>query len=224
MKKFSGIILSILLAVLSTSMLQAQEMGLGLGVKGGGTYSQFYTNQTGIYHYNDALGYTGGLFVPLAITEKLSIQPEALLSYRPFVASYYLDSKRYTLHSEYYFLDLPLVVSYKALEFLKVELGGSASYLLHDGRLRIEDETGLTQTPENLSHLDTTPTLAKPMDWNFAAVGGASYVFDFGLEVGGRVHYQFTKAYEYNRIAENVKPITYQVLLSYKLPFIDFQF
>jgi hypothetical protein len=224
MKKFSGIILSILLAVFTTSALKAQDMALGLGVKAGATYSQFYTGQSGLYHYNDAIGYTGGIFVPVSIMEGLSVQPEVLLSYRPFVASYYQDAKRYTLNTAYYFIDIPLLAQYQVLDFIKVELGASASYLLHGSNPRIEDETGLTQNPENLTHLNTVSTLAKPMDWNFAAVGGASYLFDFGLEVGARVAYQFTKAYEYNRISENVKPITYQVLVSYKLPFIDIQF
>lgn len=224
MKRFSGIILSILLTVFTTSALKAQDMALGLGVKAGATYSQFYTGRSDLYHYNDAIGYTGGIFVPVSIMEDLSVQSEVLLSYRPFAASYYQDAKRYTLHTAYYFIDIPLVAQYQVLDFLKVELGASASYLLYGSSPRIEDETGLTQYPETLSHQQTIPTLNKPVDWHFAALGGASYLFDFGLEVGGRVAYQFTKAYEYNRISENVKPITYQLLVSYKLPFIDIQF
>ena len=228
MKKISGIILSLLLAVLSTSMLQAQDIQLGVGVKGGATYSQFYASQTGQYHYNDAMGYTGGLYIPLAISiaglEGLSVQPEVLYSYRPFAASYYLESKRYTTKTEYHFMDIPLVVQYKMLDLIKVELGASASYLLDAGRITLEDENGhrLMQEPRPVTEPKTT--FEKPRDWTFAAIGGASYTFDFGLEVDGRVAYQFSEAYNYDRLAENVKPITYQLLVSYKLPFIDFQF
>jgi hypothetical protein len=224
MKKFSGIILSILLAVFTTSALKAQDMELGFGVKAGATYSQFYTGQSGLYHYNDAIGYTGGIFVPVSIMEGLSVQPEVLLSYRPFAASYYQDAKRYTLNTAYYFIDIPLLAQYQVLDFIKVELGASASYLLDAGRINMEDENGHRLISEPRPVTEPKTTFEKPKDWTFAAVGGASYVFDFGLEVGVRVQYQFTDAYNYDRISENVKPITYQVLVSYKLPFIDIQF
>lgn len=227
MKKFRGIIMSILISGLCASYTQAQDINVGLGVKAGATYSQYIKSSTlNQLYYKDAFGYTGGVFIPVGITEKISVQPELLITYRTFESSYYSDAKRYTLNNDYYFLDIPLVGRYQVIENVKAELGASASFLLNAGDITIEDERGyrLREIPELRDSDYVRPTYEQPRDWSFSALAGAYYQFNFGLEAGARVSYQFTEAYEYNRVSEKVYPLTYQLLVSYRIPYINFNF
>lgn len=212
-----------LLAVLNIKA-SAQQKTLELGVKGGATYTQVFQMVADQIYYKDKPGYSGGIFVPVTLGEKLNIQPEALINYRALEASFFSYDERFFMEADYFYLELPLLVRYKLLESLQLEAGASASYLINESSLRLTYKEGVAVNHPIESAPFTPNTFNKPHNWNYSAQLGAAYTFAFGVELNARVGYQFRESYDNIRVSERINPITYQLYVAYKLPFISIEF
>ena len=133
MKKSIIIITTIFASIASLSKAQDVDTRekFTFGAKAGVNRSNVYDAQGQNFKADAKMGFAGGVFVGIPIGKFLGIQPEALISQKGYQSSgtllgtSYLDSRTTT------YLDIPLQLQIKPVEFLTFLAGVQYSYLLH---------------------------------------------------------------------------------------------
>ena len=145
MKK-TAFLATALLATAAISSAQAQDIRFGL--RAGANYSNLSGNIKNEDTYNNKVGFLGGVMlnVPLLAEGLLSIQPEILYSQKgfenkPTEFSSVLGKQKREGNVNYNYIDVPLLLKFKALGFV-AEAGPQYSYLLSSN-----NETKTTTTP-----------------------------------------------------------------------------
>ena len=145
MKK-TAFLATALLATAAISSAQAQDIRFGL--RAGANYSNLSGNIKNEDTYNNKVGFLGGVMlnVPLLADDLLSIQPEILYSQKgfenkPMEFSSVLGKQKREGNVNYNYIDVPLLLKFKALGFV-AEAGPQYSYLLSSN-----NETKTTTTP-----------------------------------------------------------------------------
>ncbi|WKN44735.1 porin family protein [Tunicatimonas pelagia] len=124
MKKLT---LLLLFSLLASSSLLAQ---VSIGVKAGGALAGQTNEGVGLGEGEFAkLTYLGGFFASVPITENVSLQPEVLYSNKGSQSSGGSINLRYNLH----YLSIPIMLQYRVLDRVFVELGPEFGYLLGTG-------------------------------------------------------------------------------------------
>lgn len=130
----------IMIATIVTSMVgssKAQEAAidprgkLTFGLKAGVNRSNVYDATGQNFIANPKMGFAGGAFIGIPIGKYLGVQPEALISQKGYRATGTLLDNPYSDTRTTTYLDIPLQLQFKPLEFLTLLGGVQYSYLLH---------------------------------------------------------------------------------------------
>jgi len=102
-----------------------------LGLKVGLNRSNVYDEQGQDFKANAKMGFVGGAFVAIPIGKFLGVQPEALISQKGYKATGTLLGTSYSDTRTTTYLDIPLQLQLKPVDFITLLAGVQYSYLLH---------------------------------------------------------------------------------------------
>ena len=133
MKK-SLIIISLFTFGICSSM-QAQEndddrQKVSFGLKAGINYSNVWDEQGEDFTADPRVGFAGGVFIGIPIGKYLGFQPELLISQKGFQGAGTLLAQPYSFSRTTTYLDVPLQLQLKPIEYVTIVLGPQYSYLI----------------------------------------------------------------------------------------------
>lgn len=102
------------------------------GVKAGINYSNVWDEKGQNFTADPKYGLVGGLFLGIPIGKFLGIQPEALISQKGLKGSGVLFESPYSFSRTTTYIDFPLQLQIKPIEFLTIVLGPQYSYLMKE--------------------------------------------------------------------------------------------
>ena len=226
MKK-TAFLVTALVATAAISSAQAQDIRFGL--RAGANYSNLSGNIKNENTYNNKVGFLGGVMlnVPLLADGLLSIQPEILYSQKgfenkPTEFSSVFGKQRREGNVNYNYIDVPLLLKFKALGFV-AEAGPQYSYLLSSN-----NETKTTTTPAVGS-----PTVSETKDKNDVSglnrnelgyLAGVGYEATNGLSLSLRYTGAFSDFVKsdnntyFNGDLKNARHSAFQLSLGYLIP------
>ena len=226
MKK-TAFLATALLVTAAISSAQAQDIRFGL--RAGANYSNLSGNIKNEDTYNNKVGFLGGVMlnVPLLADDLLSIQPEILYSQKgfenkPTEFSSVLGKQKREGNVNYNYIDVPLLLKFKALGFV-AEAGPQYSYLLSSN-----NETKTTTTPTVGS-----PTVSETKDKNDVSglnrnelgyLAGVGYEATNGLSLNLRYTGAFSDFVKsdnstyFNGDLKNARHSAFQLSLGYLIP------
>ncbi|MDP4208200.1 MAG: porin family protein [Bacteroidota bacterium] len=133
MKKLILMIIAVLFVV---SISRAQENRsdfrdrFQLGLKAGVNYSNVYDAQGEEFHADPKFGLAAGIFFAIPIGRYIGIQPEVLFSQKGFKATGKILGNSYDFTRTTNYLDIPILLQVKPIEFLTLLAGPQFSYLM----------------------------------------------------------------------------------------------
>ncbi len=132
MKKSIFAITVLFTSIASISVAQdgAIREKLTFGLKAGANISNVYDQQGQEFNADAKAGFAGGAFVGLPINKYIGVQPEILVSQKGYTGSGILLGTPYSNTRTTTFLDLPLQLQIKPVEFITLLAGVEYSYLL----------------------------------------------------------------------------------------------
>lgn len=107
-----------------------QRSEILFGLKAGTNYANVYDSQGEEFDADPKFGFVGGVFVAIPIGKYFGLQPEVLFSQKGFSGKGQLLGSDYSFTRTTNYLDIPLMFSVKASEFLSIMAGPQYSYLL----------------------------------------------------------------------------------------------
>lgn len=126
----------ILFLIVSSRSVQAQMDDnrdvLFFGVKAGLNMSNVWDTQGQDFVADPKYGLAGGAFVSLPIGKYLGIQPELMISQKGFQGSGSLLGFSYSNTRTTTFIDVPLLVQFKPIQYFTLLAGPQFSYLLKE--------------------------------------------------------------------------------------------
>lgn len=134
MKK--NMILITLISILFGSTLLAQDGDpreqVSFGIKAGFNYSNVWDENGQDFSADSKLGLAGGLFLGIPMGEFLGFQPEILISQKGLQATGQLLGTNYSFTRTTTYLDIPLQLQFKPIEYLTILAGPQYSYLISE--------------------------------------------------------------------------------------------
>lgn len=103
---------------------------LQLGLKVGLNFSNVYDSQGDQFKADAKAGFAGGAFLVIPIGAYLGIQPEFLISQKGFKATGVSLGNDYKFTRTTTYIDVPLLVTLKPIEFLTLNAGPQFSFLM----------------------------------------------------------------------------------------------
>jgi len=208
-------IIMIAIVALATTSLKAQTTSstdnrgnLTFGLKAGANFSNVYDSNGENFVADGKIGFAGGAFVVIPLGKIFGIQPEVLYSQKGFKSSGTFLGTPYNLTRTTDFIDVPLLVSIKPVEYISVLFGPQFSYLLK----QTNDFTGGSLNATQVQEFDNDD-LRKNI---FALTGGADINIDhlvIGLRAGWDVKNNVGSD---NSTTPRYKNVWYQATLGYK--------
>jgi hypothetical protein len=131
MKKSLLICLLFSLTVAAEAQDKDQRSKPSFGVKGGLNYSNVWDEKGQDFRADAKFGFAGGLFLGIPIGNFLGFQPEILVAQKGFQGSGTLMGAPYSFSRTTTYIDIPLQLQVKPLEFLTILLGPQYSYLIN---------------------------------------------------------------------------------------------
>jgi hypothetical protein len=101
------------------------------GIKGGLNSSNVWDEKGQDFRADNKIGFAGGAFLGIPIGKFLGFQPEVLVSQKGFQGSGTLLGTPYSFSRTTTYLDIPLQLQVKPIEFLTIVLGPQYSYLMN---------------------------------------------------------------------------------------------
>ena len=130
-------IIMIALVTLSVTNSMAQESTttdnrdkLFFGVKAGVNYSNVYDSEGEDFVADGKLGLAGGVFVSIPLGKFIGVQPEILFSQKGFKSSGTFLGTDYETTRTTDYIDIPLFLAIKPVEYVTLLFGPQYSYLL----------------------------------------------------------------------------------------------
>ena len=144
MKYVSIIIVSF--GLITGSALAQDDTGSGsanmfFGLKAGANYSNVYDSDGEEFTADSKIGFAGGLFLTIPIGEFIGVQPEILYSQRGFTGKGRLLGLPYEVKRTSNYVDIPLFVSIKPIEYVSIVAGPQFSFLVNQ---KDEFKNGIT--------------------------------------------------------------------------------
>jgi hypothetical protein len=118
-------------------MLNAQgsddpRENLSIGVKAGFNRSNVWDERGQDFRADPKNGFAGGVFIGIPIGAYLGVQPEALISQKGFRGSGTLLLTPYSFSRTTTYIDFPLQLQLKPVEYVTLLAGPQYSYLIHE--------------------------------------------------------------------------------------------
>ena len=208
-------IIMIAFVAFATTSLKAQttsttdnRANLTFGLKAGANFSNVYDSQGENFVADGKIGFAGGAFVVIPLGKVFGIQPEVLYSQKGFKSSGTFLGTAYSMTRTTDFIDVPLLVSIKPVEYVSILFGPQFSYLLK----QTDDFTGGSLNATQQQEFENDD-LRKNI---FALTGGADINIDhlvIGLRAGWDVKNNVGSD---NSTTPRYKNVWYQATLGYK--------
>jgi len=127
----SIVMLSILTTVFAQSSDSDSRNMLTFGVKAGVNYSNVWDTKGEDFKADPKAGFAGGLFLGIPIGTSFGFQPEILISQKGFQASGSFLGLPYSFKRTTTYIDVPLQIQFKPIEYFTFVAGPQYSYLMH---------------------------------------------------------------------------------------------
>lgn len=118
------------------------------GIKVGVNNSRVWDEQGQDFRADPRFGFAGGLFVGIPIGRFLGFQPEFLLSQKGFKGNGTLFTAPYSFSRVSTFIDIPLQLQIKPVEYITVLIGPQYSYLVNEKNTYTFGSTSTEQQEE----------------------------------------------------------------------------
>ena len=183
--KLFGLTALCALVLTTTITLRAQtESTGGFGIKGGLNVSNFYTNN--VNDKNTVIGFNGGVFLKIPITDFFSLQPELLYSQKGAQLKYntiVTGSGKFQLN----YIEVPILAVINVAQNFNIHGGVYGAYLVSaniqnvagDGTYDFNKELNR----DNFETMDYGLTAGLGYDFNKLSVGAR---YDYGLQTIGK--------------------------------------
>lgn len=104
--------------------------GFKLGIKAGANFSNVYDTQGEAFKADGKVGFVGGAFLEVPLSDYIGIRPEVLYSQKGFKASgqYLGTSYSFTRTTDY--IDIPILLTIKPVSMLTINAGPQFSFLM----------------------------------------------------------------------------------------------
>ena len=181
---------------------------LTIGLKAGANFSNVYDSQGEDFVAEGKIGFAAGAFLVIPFGKVFGIQPEVLYSQKGFKSTGKFLGTDYSLTRTTDFIDVPLLVSIKPVEYVSILFGPQFSYLLKQTDKFTAGELNTTQEQE-FNNDDLRKNI-------FALTGGVDINIDhfvIGLRAGWDVKNNVGSD---NSTTPRYKNAWYQATLGYK--------
>jgi hypothetical protein len=101
------------------------------GIKAGMNYSNVWDERGEDFRADSKAGFAGGVFLGIPIGTYFGFQPELLISQKGFQASGTFLTLPYSYKRTTTYLDVPLQIQFKPIEYITFVAGPQYSYLMH---------------------------------------------------------------------------------------------
>jgi hypothetical protein len=118
---------------------------LAFGAKAGANISNVYDEKGQNFNADAKAGLAGGVFVGIPIGKYLGIQPEILFSQKGYQSTGTILGNNYSDTRTTSFLDIPLQLQFKPIEYITFLGGIQYSYLLHQKDVFIFGQNSIAQ-------------------------------------------------------------------------------
>lgn len=207
-------ILSLLMVIGYSSFGQDGENKLG--IKGGINFSNFHSTNDDVDDQNLRIGFQGGLFYKLALTDFLAIQPELL--YTTKGASFDYDQGAFgdgEITQRFGYIEMPLLAVLNLGESFSIHAGPYVAYMLN---AKVENESDV-DVFDFSNELDTDEF--ERFEYGLAIGAGFEYDklmfgarFDYGLsEVGKEQKFSFNGSEASSDLFKNEKNAVLSIFL-----------
>jgi hypothetical protein len=129
---FRLFLLTLLAFISNLAISQAQTRfgdGFKFGVKAGANYSNVYDAQGEQFTADGKIGFAGGVFLEVPITDYIGVRPEVLYSQKGFKATGQYLSVPYTFTRTTDYIDIPLLLTLKPTPMFSLFGGPQFSFL-----------------------------------------------------------------------------------------------
>jgi hypothetical protein len=106
------------------------QSGFVFGVKGGANYSNQYDSKNSDFTATSKFGFAAGAFLNIPLGQYLGVQPEILFSQKGFKAEGKVLGSPYDLTRTTNYIDVPLLLTIKPIEYVSIVVGPQYSYLI----------------------------------------------------------------------------------------------
>lgn len=132
-KQLLGAILSLTIGTISAQDKAADKRDqLVFGIKAGMNVSNVWDEQGADFVADPKLGAVGGVFLAVPIGKYFGVQPEVLFSQKGFKGGGVLLGFPYSFTRTTSYLDVPILVQFKPIEYFTLLAGPQFSYLLNE--------------------------------------------------------------------------------------------
>jgi hypothetical protein len=208
-------IIMVAFAALATTSLTAQTTSttdnrskLTLGVKVGTNYSNVYDSKGDDFVADGKFGFAAGGFLVVPLGKIFGIQPEVLYSQKGFKSTGAFLGTNYEITRTTDFIDVPLLVSIKPVEYVSLLFGPQFSFLMK----QTDDFTGGSLTANQEQEFENS-NLRKNI---FGLTGGADFNIDH-LVIGVRAGWDVKENDgDGNSTTPRYKNMWYQATIGYK--------
>jgi len=213
MKKSIIITTLVLLALVKTNAQSSVGMSdnrerLFFGLKIGGNYSNVYDTNGDNFVADPTFGLAAGGFVSIPIGRYLGIQPEVLFSQKGYKSSGTYFGETYSMTRTTDYLDIPILIALKPIEYVTILVGPQYSYLLKQK----DDFTGGSISSSN----ETTYSNDNYRKNTLCFIGGADLNIEH-LVIGARAGWDVTTNNgDGSSSTPRYKNMWYQVTLGYR--------
>ncbi|MDP4826575.1 MAG: PorT family protein [Flavobacteriales bacterium] len=123
---------AICLLTVSTVKAQSEDRreNVEFGVRAGVNISNAWDARDNEFRADPKVGFAGGFFLGIPLGKFLGVQPEVLFSQKGFKASGTILDQPYSLTRTTSYVDIPLQLQFKPIEFVTLLAGPQFSYLL----------------------------------------------------------------------------------------------
>ncbi|GAB3720672.1 porin family protein [Flavobacterium koreense] len=208
-------IIMIALVAFATTSLKAQTTTttdnrgkLTFGVKAGTNYSNVYDSEGEDFVADGKFGLAAGAFVVVPLGKIFGIQPEVLYSQKGFKSTGTFLGTNYEMTRTTDFIDVPILVSIKPVEYVSLLFGPQFSFLMK----QTDDFTGGSLSTSQQDEFDNS-NLRKNI---FGLTGGVDFNIDhlvIGLRGGWDVK---NNDGDGNSTTPRYKNMWYQATIGYK--------
>jgi len=142
------------------------------GLKAGANYSNIYDTKGEEFNAENKFGFAGGVFIAIPIGKFLGIQPEVLYSQKGYKQTGSFLGGTYELTRTTDYIDIPLLLSIKPVNFMTIQVGPQFSFLTKQKDVFSNSVTTIEQQNEfkNDNIRKNTLCAVGGIDFNFKRV------------------------------------------------------
>lgn len=122
--------------------------GFQIGLKAGANYANVYDSKGEEFRADGKFGFAGGAFITIPMGSVFGIQPEVLFSQKGFKATGRLLEKAYSLTRTKNYIDVPLFLAVKPIEYVTLLAGPQFSYLIKQKDVFANESNSFEQIQE----------------------------------------------------------------------------